>query len=58
MMPYIIRQPGPNEDYRDDNIVIEFTSCDKPDLDKRIIMIEVMYEFCSKEYDNGIEMSS
>ena len=60
MISYVIQQARPSDDCRDNNIVSEFSSCDKAKLDEEIInyIIQVMYEFCSKEYGHGIQITS
>jgi len=60
MIPYVIEQARPNDDYRGKNIIINYGYCEKDNLDKEIVdhIIEIMYEFCSEEYGNGIEITS
>ncbi len=61
MIPFIIKQARPSYDLRDNNVIIhhELTNYDE-DLDKTIIkcIVNIMYEFCSKEYGYNIKISS
>ncbi len=56
----MIQHTRPTDDCRDNNIISEFSSCNKDKLDEQIInyLIQVMYEFCSKEYGHNIQISS
>jgi hypothetical protein len=60
MIPYVIEQARPDDDCRAKNIIIKYGYCEKDDLDKEIIdhIIEIMYEICSEEYGEGIEITS
>jgi len=60
MIPYFIQEANSSEDNRDINIYVTANSCDKKELDDKIIryIINVMYEFCSEKYGHGIEIKS
>lgn len=60
MIPYIIQQAHPTNDCRYKNIFTNFMNCEKDNLDNNVItyIIEFMFEFCSKDYGHGIQISS
>ena len=60
MIPYVIVQSNPSDDIDERNIDTYYFSSEKDKLNENIInnLIEIMYEFCSEEYGNGIKIKS
>lgn len=60
MIPYYIKEAHPNDCVRSPNIITQHGYTEKQYLHDEIIrrIIEVMYEFCSKEYGHGINILS
>ena len=60
MIPYFIQEANSSQDVRDNNIYITYNSSERCNMNERIIcyIINVMYEFCSKEYGHDIKITS
>ena len=60
MIPYVIEHSNPSDDINERNIDTSYYSSEKDKLNENIInrVIESMYEFCSDEYGNCMEITS
>jgi hypothetical protein len=60
MIPYVIEHSYPCDDINEPNIDTSYYSSEKDKLNETIIssLIEIMYQFCSEEYGNGIKITS
>ena len=60
MIPYVIEHSNPSDDINERNIDTSYYSSEKDKLNENIInrVIEIMYEFCSDEYGNCMEITS
>jgi hypothetical protein len=60
MIPYVIEHSYPSDDINEHNIDTSYHSSEKDKLNETIIysLIEIMYQFCSEEYGNGIKITS
>jgi len=60
MIPYVIEHSNPSYYIKKNNINTTYYSSEKDKLNENIIIsiIEIMYEFCSEEYGEGMKITS
>ena len=60
MIPYFIEKATPRDDISDNNIMTYYDCSEKDKINKKIIdyIIEVIYEFCSKDYGHNLKIIS